>query len=50
LRPETASATGASDKAQVLNAAAKPAPDALKADPQRITGNAALARRAVGPG
>jgi cyclic-di-GMP phosphodiesterase TipF (flagellum assembly factor) len=50
LRPETASATGAPDKAQVLNAAAKPAPDALKADPQRITGNAALARRAVGPG
>jgi cyclic-di-GMP phosphodiesterase TipF (flagellum assembly factor) len=50
LRPETASATGAPDKAQVLNAAAKPAPDALKADPRRITGNAALARRAVGPG
>jgi cyclic-di-GMP phosphodiesterase TipF (flagellum assembly factor) len=50
LRPETASATGAPDKAQVLNAAAKSAPDALKADPQRITGNAALARRAVGPG
>ncbi|MEA2893655.1 MAG: cyclic-di-GMP phosphodiesterase, flagellum assembly factor TipF [Bradyrhizobium sp.] len=49
LRPETASATGAPDKAQVLNAA-KPAPDPLKADPQRITGNAALARRAVGPG
>jgi cyclic-di-GMP phosphodiesterase TipF (flagellum assembly factor) len=50
LRPETASATGAPDKAQVLNAAAKPAPDALKADPPRVTGNAALARRAVGPG
>jgi cyclic-di-GMP phosphodiesterase TipF (flagellum assembly factor) len=50
LRPETASATGAPDKAQVLNAPAKPAPDALKADPPRITGNAALARRAVGPG
>jgi cyclic-di-GMP phosphodiesterase TipF (flagellum assembly factor) len=49
LRPETASATGAPDKAQVLNAA-KPAPDPLKADPQRLTGNAALARRAVGPG
>src|SRR5436305_9541716 len=50
LRPETASATGAPDKAQVLNAAAKPVPDAHKAYPQRITGNAALARRAVGPG
>jgi cyclic-di-GMP phosphodiesterase TipF (flagellum assembly factor) len=50
LRPETASATGAADKAQVPNAAARPAPDALKADPQRLSGNAALARRAVGPG
>jgi cyclic-di-GMP phosphodiesterase TipF (flagellum assembly factor) len=50
LRPETASATGAPDKAQVPNAAARPAPDALKADPPRTTGNAALARRAIGPG
>jgi cyclic-di-GMP phosphodiesterase TipF (flagellum assembly factor) len=51
LRPETASATGgAPDKAQVPNAAARPTPDALKADPPRTTGNAALARRAVGPG
>jgi cyclic-di-GMP phosphodiesterase TipF (flagellum assembly factor) len=50
LRPETASATGAPDKAQVPNAAARPTPDALKADPPRSTGNAALARRAVGPG
>jgi cyclic-di-GMP phosphodiesterase TipF (flagellum assembly factor) len=51
LRPETASATGeAPDKTQVPNAAARPAPDALKADPQRLSGNAALARRAVGPG
>jgi cyclic-di-GMP phosphodiesterase TipF (flagellum assembly factor) len=50
LRPETASATGAPDKAQVPNAAARPTPDALKAEPPRTTGNAALARRAVGPG
>ena len=50
LRPETASATAAPDKAQVPDAAARPASDALKADPSRITGNAALARRAVGPG
>jgi cyclic-di-GMP phosphodiesterase TipF (flagellum assembly factor) len=50
LRPETASATGAPDNAQVPNAAARPAPDALKADPPRTTGNAALARRAIGPG
>jgi cyclic-di-GMP phosphodiesterase TipF (flagellum assembly factor) len=52
LRPETASATGGApdDKPQVPNAAARPAPDALKADPPRTTGNAALARRAVGPG
>jgi cyclic-di-GMP phosphodiesterase TipF (flagellum assembly factor) len=52
LRPETASATGgaSADKAQVPNAAARPAPDALKADPPRTTGNAALARRAIGPG
>jgi cyclic-di-GMP phosphodiesterase TipF (flagellum assembly factor) len=50
LRPETASATGAPDNAQVPDAAARPAPDALKADPPRMSGNAALARRAVGPG
>jgi cyclic-di-GMP phosphodiesterase TipF (flagellum assembly factor) len=51
LRPETASATGAPDKAQVSNASGKPSPlDPLKADPPRTTGNAALARRAVGPG
>ncbi|HEV7879981.1 EAL domain-containing protein [Bradyrhizobium sp.] len=50
LRPETASATGAPDKAQVPNAAARPASDALRADPPRSSGNAALARRAVGPG
>jgi cyclic-di-GMP phosphodiesterase TipF (flagellum assembly factor) len=50
LRPETASATGAPDKTRVPNAAARPASDALKADPPRVTGNAALARRAIGPG
>jgi cyclic-di-GMP phosphodiesterase TipF (flagellum assembly factor) len=57
LRPETASATGgAPDKAQVPNATAKPslsdAPriDATRTDPPRATGNAALARRAIGPG
>ena len=51
LRPETASATGAPDKAQVPNASGKPSSiDALKADSQRTTGNAALARRAIGPG
>src|SRR5882757_1389212 len=50
LRPETASATGAPDKTQVPNAAARPTPDALQADPPRMSGNAALARRAIGPG
>jgi cyclic-di-GMP phosphodiesterase TipF (flagellum assembly factor) len=51
LRPETASATGTADKAQVPNASGKPSSvDALKADSQRTTGNAALARRAIGPG
>jgi cyclic-di-GMP phosphodiesterase TipF (flagellum assembly factor) len=51
LRPETASATGgAPDKTQVPHAAARPSPEALKADPPRVTGNAALARRATGPG
>ena len=41
---------GPRTSAQVPNAAARPAPDALKADPPRATGNAALARRAIGPG
>jgi cyclic-di-GMP phosphodiesterase TipF (flagellum assembly factor) len=51
LRPEAASATGAPDKAQVPNASGKPSSvEALKADPLRTSGNAALARRAVGPG
>jgi len=52
LRPETASATGgAPDKAQVPNASTRPSPiDAPRADPPRATGNAALARRAIGPG
>jgi cyclic-di-GMP phosphodiesterase TipF (flagellum assembly factor) len=50
LRPDTASATGAPDKPQVPNAAARPASDALKADSPRLSGNAALARRAIGPG
>ncbi|HEU0084963.1 MAG TPA: EAL domain-containing protein, partial [Bradyrhizobium sp.] len=49
LRPETASATASPDKPQVQNAS-RPAPDALKAEPPRLFGNAALARRAVGPG
>jgi cyclic-di-GMP phosphodiesterase TipF (flagellum assembly factor) len=55
LRPETPSATGAPDKAQVPNVSGKPSPadaprDASRIDPPRATGNAALARRAVGPG
>jgi cyclic-di-GMP phosphodiesterase TipF (flagellum assembly factor) len=61
LRPETASATGAPDNAQVPNAAAKPpfadAPrvessrvESPRIDPPRASGNAALARRAIGPG
>ena len=50
LRPEAASATGAPDKPQVSNAPTRPAPDALRAEPPRLSGNAALARRAVGPG
>jgi cyclic-di-GMP phosphodiesterase, flagellum assembly factor TipF len=57
LRPETASATGgAPDNVQVPNASAKPpsadAPraDSSRIDPPRSTGNAALARRAIGPG
>jgi cyclic-di-GMP phosphodiesterase TipF (flagellum assembly factor) len=51
LRPETPSATGAPDKAQVPNVSGKPSPaDASRIDPPRATGNAALARRAIGPG
>ncbi len=50
LRPEAASATGAPDKPQVSNAPTRPAPDALRAEPPRLSGNAALARRAAGPG
>jgi cyclic-di-GMP phosphodiesterase TipF (flagellum assembly factor) len=64
LRPETASATGAPDNAQVSNASTRPpsadAPressressrtDSSRIDPPRTTGNAALARRAIGPG
>jgi cyclic-di-GMP phosphodiesterase TipF (flagellum assembly factor) len=56
LRPETASATGgAPDNAQVPNAAARPPSadaarlDTSRIDPPRSTGNAALARRAIGP-
>jgi cyclic-di-GMP phosphodiesterase TipF (flagellum assembly factor) len=51
LRPETASATGAPDNAQVPNAATRPSSiDASRIDPPRASGNAALARRAIGPG
>jgi cyclic-di-GMP phosphodiesterase TipF (flagellum assembly factor) len=50
LRPETASATGAADNVQVPNAASRPSSETLKADSQRSSGNAALARRAIGPG
>jgi cyclic-di-GMP phosphodiesterase, flagellum assembly factor TipF len=51
LRPETTSATGAPDKTQVPNAAARPpSADAPRVDPPRMSGNAALARRAIGPG
>ncbi len=55
LRPETASATGAPDKTQVPDAARPPSADAPKIDssridPPRVTGNAALARSAIGPG
>jgi cyclic-di-GMP phosphodiesterase TipF (flagellum assembly factor) len=55
LRPETASATGTPDKTQVPNGSSKPSPDAprldaSRADPPRASGNAALARRATGPG
>jgi cyclic-di-GMP phosphodiesterase TipF (flagellum assembly factor) len=52
LRPEGASATGgASNKAQESHGSAKAASlDAPAIDPPRTTGNAALARRAAGPG
>jgi len=53
LRPEGASATGGapSNKAQETNGSAKTASiDASAIDPPRATGNAALARRAAGPG
>jgi cyclic-di-GMP phosphodiesterase, flagellum assembly factor TipF len=52
LRPEGASATGGAspNKAQDSHAAGKTASvDAPAIDPPRITGNAALARRAAGP-
>jgi cyclic-di-GMP phosphodiesterase TipF (flagellum assembly factor) len=53
LRPEGASATGgaAPNKAQETNGSGKIASvDAPAIDPPRATGNAALARRAAGPG
>src|SRR5665811_1348376 len=53
LRPEGASATGGASpsKAQEPNGSGKTAPmDAPAIDPPRTTGNAALARRAAGPG
>jgi cyclic-di-GMP phosphodiesterase TipF (flagellum assembly factor) len=57
LRPETASATGgAPDNAQVPNASTRPPsidaprPDSSRINPPRASGNAALARRAIGPG
>jgi len=53
LRPEGASATGgaASNKPQDSNGAAKTVSlDSPVIDPPRATGNAALARRAAGPG
>jgi cyclic-di-GMP phosphodiesterase TipF (flagellum assembly factor) len=56
LRPETASATGTPDKTQVPNGSSKPSPadaprvESSRIDPPRATGNAALARRAIGPG
>jgi cyclic-di-GMP phosphodiesterase TipF (flagellum assembly factor) len=52
LRPEGASATGASpNKAQDSDVSGKTASaDGSAIDPQRATGNAALARRAAGPG
>ena len=53
LRPEGASATGGAppNKAQETNGSAKTASiDGPAIDPPRATGNAALARRAAGPG
>jgi cyclic-di-GMP phosphodiesterase TipF (flagellum assembly factor) len=53
LRPEGASATGGASptKAQETNGSGKTASlDAPVIDPSRATGNAALARRAAGPG
>jgi cyclic-di-GMP phosphodiesterase, flagellum assembly factor TipF len=53
LRPEGASATGGSapNKAQEMNGSGKTASlDGPTIDPPRATGNAALARRAAGPG
>ena len=53
LRPETASATrpASSEKSQDSHGSAKPAlADTPKIDAPRATGNAALARRAFGPG
>jgi cyclic-di-GMP phosphodiesterase, flagellum assembly factor TipF len=53
LRPEGASATGGATptQPQEANGPVNPAPvDAAAINPQRATGNAALARRAVGPG
>ena len=53
LRPEGASATGgaAPNKAQESNGSGKTASvDRPAVDPPRATGNAALARRAPGPG
>ncbi|MGA2288179.1 EAL domain-containing protein [Bradyrhizobium sp.] len=53
LRPEGASATGgaASNRAQESNGSAKNAAvEGVAAAPPRTTGNAALARRAAGPG
>jgi cyclic-di-GMP phosphodiesterase TipF (flagellum assembly factor) len=53
LRPEGASATGgaSSNKVQDSNGSGKTASvDSPAADPPRATGNAALARRAAGPG
>ena len=53
LRPEGASATGGAspNKAQEPNGSGKTASvDGPAIDPPRATGNAALARRAAGPG
>jgi len=52
LRPEGASATGISaNKAQDSHVSGKTASvDGPAIDPPRATGNAALARRAAGPG